>query len=76
MYMAKVVRRAIGEDGKVIGSPNDNPILNTLIYDVEFTDGVTKQYAANFIAENILSGVDKEGYHSKMVKGGRNMGVY
>jgi len=31
--------------------PNDNPLLNTLIYDVEFPDGNIKKYAANIIAE-------------------------
>ena len=32
------------------------------MYDVEFPDGMVKQYAANTIAENILNQVDSEGH--------------
>ena len=61
--MAKVVRRAIDSDGLVIGEFNENPILNSLVYDVEYPDGAVKQYAANVIAENVLGQVDKSGFH-------------
>ena len=43
------------------GSSHSNPYLDTHIDDVEFMDGTIKQYAANVIAENILSQVDSEG---------------
>jgi len=36
--MAKVMKQAIGKDGKPVGSWNENPILSTLVYDVEFPD--------------------------------------
>ena len=62
--LAKVVRRAVDQDGKVIGSFNENPILNTLVYEVEFPDGAMKSYSANIIAENILQQVDNHGRHS------------
>ena len=62
--MAKVVRRTVDENGKVIGTFDNNPILNSMIYECEFPDGVTKQYAANIIAENILQSVDSQGYSS------------
>ena len=39
-----------------------NPILNTLVYDVEFPDGEVKEYSANVITENLLSQVDDEGF--------------
>ena len=64
MQMAKVVRRTVDENGKVIGTFDNNPILNSMIYECEFPDGVTKQYAANIIAENILQSVDNQGYSS------------
>ena len=35
----KVIGASIDRDGKVIGSPNENPFLNTVLYDVEFEDG-------------------------------------
>ena len=63
--MAKVIRRSIGPDGKIVGAFNENPMLNTLVYDVEFPDGTVKQYAANVIAENVLSQVDSEGHHNQ-----------
>ena len=66
--LAKVVRRAVDEKGRVIGTHNDDPILNTLVYECEFPDGTTKEYAANVIAQNILYESDADGYLSSTVK--------
>ena len=65
----KVVRRATGPDGKVTDTYNDNPILNTVLYDVEFPDGQVREYAANVIAENILTQVNSDGFTLTMMKG-------
>ena len=62
MQNAKVLRRSVGSDGKTVGTYNDNPILNTVVYDVEFPDGAVRQYAANVIAENMYAQVDSEGH--------------
>ena len=62
MTNAKVLGRTKDLDGKGIGSYNENPILNTIIYDVEFPDGAVKQYSANMIAENMYAQVDSEGF--------------
>jgi hypothetical protein len=43
----RVVRSALGPDGTTAGSYADNPILNSIIYEVEFPDGQMKEYAAN-----------------------------
>ena len=67
--LAKVIRRAVDDDGKIIGTFNSNPVLNTLMYEVEFPDGVVKEYAANVIAENILKQVDPNGRHSLVLDG-------
>ena len=67
--MAKVVRKAVDGDGKLIGSFDKNPILNSLVYEVEFPDGVMKSYAANIIAENILYQVDSHGRHHHVMEG-------
>ena len=64
LLIEKVLRRLVDEQGKVIGSPDENPILNTIMYDVEFLDGNIKKYLANFIAENVLVNCDSEGYYS------------
>ena len=61
MLAARVVRRSKDNKGKLIGKFNENPILNTRVYDVLFPDGSYEQYAANQIAENIYSQVDEEG---------------
>ena len=45
-----VTQRTIGPDGQVTGTYDNNPYLNSIIYDVEFPDGQVKEYAANIIA--------------------------
>ena len=49
----KVIGTSLDSDGKVIGPQNENPYLNTVLYDVEFEDGTCQQYGANIIAENM-----------------------
>ena len=65
LRMAKVIKRNIGPDGTLIGTPYENSMLNTALYDVQFPDGSVKPYSANIIAENILNSVDADGYHSQ-----------
>lgn len=59
---AKVIARHKDSHGNIVGNYDDNPILNSLVYDVEFPDGAVRQYSANVIAENMYSQVDSEGY--------------
>ena len=42
-------------DGNLIGKSNDNPILDTREYIVEFPDGREAEYAANQIAVNMIA---------------------
>ena len=58
---AKVTKRLRDKDGLPIGTANDNPILDTRIYEVEFPDGHRSSLAANAIAENLYAQVDEEG---------------
>jgi hypothetical protein len=67
--LGKVKRRALGPDGLTTGSYADNPMLNSIVYEVEFPDGQTKEYAANTIAENMLSQVDSDGYSTTLIQG-------
>ena len=69
MKKGKVVRCAMGPDGKVTGTYYDNPILNTVLYNIEFQDGQVREYAANVIAENMLTQVDSDGFTLTMMKG-------
>jgi hypothetical protein len=64
--LARVIRRAVDSDGNVIGSWDSNPILNTLVYECEFDDGMIKEYSANVIASNIYEEGDADGFSSSM----------
>eukprot|EP00957_Ditylum_brightwellii_P198570 15134225-Ditylum_brightwellii.AAC.1 len=58
--VGKVTQHAIRPNGTVAGTYDDNPMMNTMIYDVEFPDGQVRVYAANIIAENMLTQVDSD----------------
>jgi hypothetical protein len=58
---AKVVKRLKDKDGLPIGKANNNPILDTRMYEVEYKDGHKASLAANAIAENMFAQVDDEG---------------
>ncbi len=58
---AKVTKRLRDKDGLPIGKANNNPILDTRMYEVEYPDGHKASLAANAIAENMFAQVDDEG---------------
>lgn len=64
--LCKVVRRAVDSEGRQIGQANENPMLNTLVYECEFEDGTVKEYAANVIAQNIYAQSDPDGWHHRL----------
>ena len=68
MVNGKVIQRTIGPDGQVTGTYDNNPFLNSIIYDVEFPDGQVKGYAANIIAENMLTQVDSDGMSTTLME--------
>lgn len=49
-------------NGIPVGKANDNPLLDTREYQVEFDDGSEETYTANLVAENIYSQVDSSGH--------------
>ena len=65
--LGRVVKRMRDKDGLPIGTANDNPILDTRLYEVEFPDGHKTALAANSIAENLFSQVDDEGNRHVML---------
>lgn len=69
MVSAKVVGRSKDEDGVVRGSYHMNPMLNTINYDVQFPDGVIREYSANIIAQNLYSQVDVDGHNHDILDG-------
>jgi hypothetical protein len=69
MCSDKVVRRSLGPGRQTAGIDDDNPMLNLVIYDIEFPFGQVREYAANMIAENILTQVDRDGYSKTLMVG-------
>jgi hypothetical protein len=67
MAIAKVVRRGVDNEGHLVGTFNNNPLLNTLLYDCEFNDGTTQAYSENTIASNIFMELDADGYSSSLL---------
>jgi hypothetical protein len=61
LQRGKVKRRSIDDNGRTTGTYSDNPIMNSIVYEVEFPDGELKEYATNILAENMLSQVGHEG---------------
>ena len=43
-------------------------MLNTLSYNVEFSDGEVREYSANIIAENMYAQVDAQGFHHNLLE--------
>jgi hypothetical protein len=58
---ARVTKRLKDEDGKPIGRANDNPMLDTRVFEVEYYDGHMTTMSANVITECMFAQVDHEG---------------
>jgi hypothetical protein len=57
------MKRPLCDDARnLIGMANNNPILNTQMFDVKFKDGYHKSIATNLIAENLFAQVDSKGH--------------
>jgi hypothetical protein len=67
MAIAKVVRRVVNNDGCLVGTFDDNPLLNTLLYECKFDDGTTQAYSTNTIASNIFMELDADDYSSSLL---------
>ena len=59
--------RAVNIYGKYIGKANDNPILDSRKYEIEYEDRILEVLAANSITENIFMQVDEEGKRQIML---------
>ena len=68
MVNGKVIQRTIGHDGQVTGTYDNNPFLNSIIYDLKLPDGQVKEYAANIIAENMLTQVDSDSMSTTLME--------
>ena len=59
--LARVTKRLRDANGLPIGLANENPILDTRMYEIEYLDGERTSLAANNIAENLFAQIDDEG---------------
>lgn len=67
IVMGKVVGQKRDTDGRLIGASNNNPILNTVVYNVLTPDGIMHEYTANTIAEHIWAQVDEDGWDFRQI---------
>ena len=67
LQFARVKIREVDEDGKPIGIPSNNPILDSRQYEIEYADGNTAVLTANIIAENLMAQVDDHGNRHLMI---------
>ena len=63
LVLTTVISRKRGSIGKVIGKSNNNPILDTRVYQVGYLNGTVTEYSANVIAGKILSYADGDGHN-------------
>ena len=56
-----MLKRERDNDDNIIGRANDNPILDTIGYVVEFEDGEQAELAANTIAQSMYAQCDPDG---------------
>ena len=58
---ARVTEQLKDLEGSQIGVANDNPILDTRMCEVEYSDGYKTRLDANTIPNNLFAQVDAEG---------------
>ena len=51
-----------------MGTPHENPMMDTRKYIVEFPDGLEAEYSANIIAENMWTQCDVEGNEYQLME--------
>ncbi len=66
--LCKVLRQSVDKDGKMKGTFDENPMLNSMIYDVKFPDGAVREYRGNIIAQNVLEQIDNDGHMTMKLK--------
>ena len=65
LQKAQVKKHQVGLDGNDIGTYDPNPMLKSLIYEMEYPDGSICEYVVNVMAEIVYSQVDKHGYRQQ-----------
>ena len=63
----KIISRCLDGNGRPIGTPHQNPELNSCLYNVEFKDDTTDVISSNTIANEICDQVDVDGYSDALL---------
>ena len=66
--LARVTKRLRDANGIPIGTANDNPVLDSRMYEVEYADGHKASLSANVIAQNLFAQVDEEGHRHVLLE--------
>ena len=67
MVSGTVKSRVKDFEGQPIGKADKNPILDTRVYNVEFSDGENAEVGANIIAECMYAHCDIEGNQNRLM---------
>ena len=65
----KVKKWVVSPDGRISEKYDDNLFLNSITYEVEFSEGHVKEYSTNLIVENMLAQVDLDGCSMTLMEG-------
>ena len=69
VHTDKVLQHNIGTNGTIAGQYDDDPGLNSIVYDIEFPDGTVHAYSANVITENMLTQMNDDDFTMKIMQG-------
>ena len=67
LHHARVKQIAVYQDGRTIGIPSNNPLIDSRRYEVEYLYGTIEVLTANIIAENLLAQVDDQGHRHLLI---------
>jgi hypothetical protein len=67
-FLGKVIGRKRDKDGNPIGRAHRNPILDTRVYEVSFSDGTISEYSVNVISKALYTQVDADGNRFLLLK--------
>ena len=66
--LAKVIKKVKDNEGNPVGTRHNNPMFDTLEYNVEISDGSSQELTDNIIAESMFTQVDSEGHHYQLIQ--------
>ena len=68
LHFARVTKEVLDEEeGRPLGTSNNNPLLDGRMYEVQYLDNTTETLSANTIAENLMAQVDDNGHRQLLI---------